>query len=97
MGGEDAVVVVGGEDEGGWVGGVWAGVVEGGVAEEGAELGLALGGGAVVWLPGVADGELVEAKHVKDADVGDGGGEEVGALELDGGDEEAAVRAAFDG
>ena len=95
VGGEDAVVVVGGFDEYVGVRGVGAEVVEGAVGAEGFEV-FGFVWAAVFVLPGPADGELVEAEHVQDANGGCGGGEEVGALVGDGGDEESAVAAAFD-
>ena len=96
VGGDDAVVVVGGGDQGGRVAGAGLEVVERRVGVEGLEL-VRVVGGAVVVGPGPADGELVEAEHVHDADGGQGGAEEVGALGHAGADEQAAVAAAADG
>jgi len=54
-------------------------------------------GRSVVFFPGPADRELMKAQHVHDADAGEGGAEEVGALGHAGTDEEASVAAALNG
>ena len=96
VGGEDAVVVVAGHDHGGRIGNAGLEGVERTVGAEHGEVGGFIGA-AVFLLPGPADGELVEAQHVHDADLRDGAGEEVGALIDHGADQQPAIAATHQG
>ena len=96
VGGDDAVVGVGGGDQDGREVGAFDQVVIRRDSVKGEEFGEVFGR-AVVGFPGFADGELVEPEHIHDADGREGDAEEVGALVDASTDEESAVRAALDG
>ena len=97
VGGEDAVVVIAGSDQGGRVTVAMLDVMERGIVEDCSEFLFVFRGGTVLFFPGPADGELVETEHVHDANLGDDGSKEVRSLELAGGNEKASVASSGDG
>lgn len=97
VGGDDAVVMIGGGDHGGGVFCSLLCVVIRGVSEEVFELVGIFIGEAVFGLPGPSDGEFLEADHVHDTDGREACAEEAGALGEAGTDEEAAIGSSGDG
>jgi hypothetical protein len=96
VGWNDAVVAVGGGDEGSGVSGAGLEIMEWGVSEQMGKI-LAIFRRAILGCPGPTNGEFVEAEHVHDTAGRECGGEEAGALSHAGADQETAVATAADG